>query len=380
MNKTYLVGSLASMFAIGFVAGRMSPPSSAGVTAGPEEPGNAKARIRAGGRPPADAANTAFARLRQEIRSAAPDQLAGLLYRALEPSDPFVQRALLDELYARMDATNFVAMSDALNRISLETGRAHHDEWLLLHTRTGQVAGQAAMDRFSAAAALGGQPAGRALWGWASTDPEAARKWLDAHAELAPDLRDRLLSSIASAAILHDPDRAIGMLAALPEAVRNRSSNEFCNQLVQHCGKDRAIEWLKSVRAAEPDSDFAASVSRQVFDRAVWAGANQTNAAVMVRDLEQLAAIMPIDEGWISRAMGQIRDRKVTGGIDLLDQIARNPALKEIPLSDGVWHSAVGHALQRNRESVATWLENHPDSPIHDSVAAMYSGSRMPGP
>jgi hypothetical protein len=374
MNRFYLAGCLAMVLAIGFVAGRITSPTSSGPDPGYDPDSSAKLSSRTGNRPAPDAANTAFAKLRQEIRTAHADKIPGLVYRALESADPFVQRPLLDELYARMDASNFLAMTEELNRISRETGRAHYDEWLLIHTRAGQVAGQATMDRWSKANALGGQLAERSLWGWASSDPDAARQWLDANETLAPELRGKFLSTILSGAIVHDADRAIAMLSQLPEADRNRCANEFSNQLIQNSGKDRALEWLRSLRTAEPDSSFTASVTRQVFDRAIWSGANQTHAGTMVRDLEQLATIMPIDETWIGRAMGQIRDRNVTGGIDLLDQIAGSTVLKDIPLSDGLWQQAVGHALQRNRAAVATWLESHPDSPIHQSVSGMFSG------
>ena len=374
MNQFYLAGSLTMVLAIGFVAGRISSPSSSGAANGEGADGSAKLPSRTGDRPSPEAANTAFAKLRQEIRTAPSDKLPGLVYRALESADPFVQRPLLDELYARMDASNFLAMTEELNRISRETGRAHYEEWLLIHTRAGQVAGQATMDRWSESNALNGQLAERSLWGWASSDPDAARKWLDEHADLAPDLRGKLLSTILSGAIINDADRAIAMLSQLPEAERDRCANAFTSQLIQNSGKDRALEWLRTVRAADPDSEFATNVTRQVFDRAIWSGANQTHAGIMVRDLEQLSTIMPIDETWINRAMGQIRDRKVTGGIDLLDQIASSNTLKDIPLSDGVWQGDVGHALQRNRAAVETWLENHPNSPIHDTVTEMMTG------
>jgi hypothetical protein len=362
------------VLAIGFVAGRITSPSSSAPAESNSPDSAAKLSTKSGDRPASDPANTAFAKLRQEIRTAPSDKLPALVYRALESADPFVQRPLLDELYARMDASNYLAMTEALSRISRETGREHHDEWLLIHTRAGQVAGPEAMERWGKVNALGGQLAERSLWGWATSDPDAARQWLDGKTDLNPGLREKFLSTILSGAITHDADRAIAMLSQLPEADRDRCSKEFSNQLVQNCGKDRALEWLRSVRAADPDSTFTESVTRQVFDRAIWSGANQTHADIMVRDLEQLSTIMPIDESWIGRAMGQIRDRKVTGGIDLLDQLAGSTTLKEIPLSDGLWQGAVGYALQRNRTAVATWLEEHPNSPIHETVAAMFSG------
>ena len=100
------------------------------------------------------------------------------------------------------------------------------------------------------------------------------------------------------------------------------------------------------------------------------------DAKVMVADMERLSSIMPINEAWINRGMGQIRDRKTTGGIELLDQIARSPKLSGIPLGESVWENAVGHAMQRDAKAVADWLSKNPDSPIHAVISSMVLQSK----
>lgn len=85
---------------------------------------------------------------------------------------------------------------------------------------------------------------------------------------------------------------------------------------------------------------------------------------------------MPINEAMINRGMGQIRDRKITGGIELIDQIVRSPSLNGITLGKTVWENAVGHALQRDEKAVADWLSKNPDSPIHSVVSSMVVKSK----
>jgi hypothetical protein len=369
--KPQTILTLFCVLLMGFWIGRFSSPS---VISGDDPDDSAEGgpfRTRARERHSNPAPNTAFARLRKEIRSAPTSHCDTLLRKALETPDPFERRALFDELMARMDGSNFLEMSAAPARVSLETGRDNHAEWLLVHARAGQVAGPEAMARWTELGALGGPRAERTLWGWATQDPEAARKWLDEQADLPDSLRQRLFSTIMNGALINDPDRAIGLFGSLPEAVRVSKADEFVGAFVQHLGKDRAIEWLACVSASELESKYGQSLTRSVFDKAMWAGANQTNAMVMVADMERLQSIMPINEALINRGMGQIRDRKITGGIELLDQIARSPTLNRIPLGEAAWSNAVGHALQRDPAAVAKWLAENPDSPIHPVVSSM---------
>lgn len=55
----------------------------------------------------------------------------------------------------------------------------------------------------------------------------------------------------------------------------------------------------------------------------------------------------------------------------MLDQIARSPVLKDQPLTDPTWQSAVGSAVQRNRAAVEKWLADNPESPIFEKVSGM---------
>jgi hypothetical protein len=328
-------------------------------------------RTRVSERDATAVSDTPFARLRKEIRTAPPDQCATLLRRGLETVDPFERRALFDELMTRMDASNFLEMSMAPARDSLETGRDNNAEWLLVHTRAGQVAGAKAMSHWAEQSALADPRAERTLWGWASQDPEAARKWLGEQADLPEGLRERLFLAIMKGAIVNDPQRAIALLESLPDEDRALMSEPFVSAFVEQLGKDRAIEWLRAVRTSEPESQYGQRLTLYVFDKTMWAGANQADARVMVADIERLASIMSINEAWIKRGMDQIHVRKTTGGIELIDQIVRSPTLSRIPLGESVLSNAVGYAKQRDRVAVAKWLSENKDSPIHSVVSSM---------
>lgn len=374
--KPTTILSLIIVLLIGFLIGRTTGTSAASRGDADEVGGDGPSKTRSAEREMDAVPNTPLAKLRKEIRSAPSDKCEALLRRALETPDPFERRALFDELMARMDADNFLEMSQAAARVSLETGRDNNTEWQLSHVRAGQVAGPQAMARWAEHRALGGTRAERTLWGWATQDPDAARKWLDEQADLPESLRARLFSTIMNGALINDPQRAIAMFNSLPEEDRVNKGDPFVGSIVQNLGKDRAIEWLASMSAAELESNSGKRIARAVFDKAMWGGANQTNAKVMVADMERLSSIMPIDESIITRGMGQIRDRKTTGGIELLDQIARSPKLNGIPLGESTWENAVGTALQRDEEAVEDWLSKNPDSPIHSTVSSIVAKNK----
>lgn len=182
--KPHTALALFVVLCIGILIGRVSSPSGVSERDPDDAAETGPRRTRVADRESTPAPNTPFARLRKEIRAAPADQCGALLRKALETPDPFERRALIDELMVRMDASNFLEMSLATARISRETGRDLQADWLLIHTRVGQVAGPQAMARWIEHSALGSQPAERTLWGWATQDPEAARKWLDGNPEM----------------------------------------------------------------------------------------------------------------------------------------------------------------------------------------------------
>ncbi len=382
MRTSHAVCAVTAALLIGFFSGRAAPAKTT-------EQGRELAKASDGDRPTrlktrssergasGVSDNSQGGRLRQEIRTAAPKDLASILFRSLEVPDPILRRQLVLELYARMDASNFAEMVDSVARVSLETGRENNDEWLVANTRAGQVGGAAAMEKWNKPGLRTTDQGRQTMWGWASVDPDAAKRWLDAATDLSPGERAALLGCVTSGAVNCDPERAKKMLADLPEQERMSCVTPFIRHLVQNTGKEGAMDWLKSVVSSENGTAYSRRVSEQVFDKLIWSGANQHNAVSMTGDLERISSVVSIDENWIVRSMGQIRDRKPVGGIELLDQISRNPSLKDIPLGNRAWNSAVRYAMEKDRGAVASWIEANPTSPIYGRVVEMFEG---PGP
>jgi hypothetical protein len=370
-NGTLAAGLLVTLSA-GFIAGRISSSSVAGHdhSNGESTAGTAPLKTRVGERPPVERPSSQGARLKQEIRAQSADRIPQLVFKALETGDPILRRQLMSDLYSRMDHTNYREMMNQILEISNTTAREYPEEYLLMSMRAGQIAGQEVMEDWKKEG-IATEAASKSFAGWAHVDPASAKAWLDSQTDLHPGARHKLLNTLIAGTMVHDPAKAREMLSSMPQADRDACLNTFTNNIVQAAGKDAGYEWLKTIQSNPQDPDFAKRATTSIFDRVLWSGANRRNASSMVKDLEGISPYVTIDENWISRSMGQIRDRKITGGIDLLDEISRSPILKDQPITPRLWNSAVDFALQRDRGAVDKWLEEHPDSPIHAQVREM---------
>jgi hypothetical protein len=372
MKKWPIVAGLLLALSVGFVGGRLSSPDA--------DPGAPKAKDKDGNaaskksdRLPSQTLQSLSGKLRQEVRKAPPDKLPAMVASVMETVDPILRRQLLYDLFERMDAGNFMEMTAEMDRTSLETGRDNYIEWLLIHTRAGQVAGADAMNRWDLNS--GGkitEPAWRTLWGWSSNDPDAALQWLNGKENLNPIDRAKLLNAVASGAIMRDPAKAMELLASFNEEDKLRCVGQFTFDLVQNGGKESAIAWLQSVRASEPDSDFAKRVTTGVFDKMMSQSITQASAPTMAADLERLSAVMPVPETLIQRSLSQLRERKPVAGIDLLDRISTSPSFKDQPVSEQMWESTIVTALAKDRNSVADWLAKNSGSNSYQRVLAAY--------
>lgn len=365
MKRGTIVAILVAL-AVGFIGGLASERASSGPKDGLASPsgGRPGSRNRVTERAEKSAATTSAPhRFREEIRKAPPQDLSAMVYRALEESDPLLRRQLLLEIFSRMDAGNFEAMIRESERSSLESSRNNYDEWAIMLVRSGQVAGEDAMKLWSGDLKHHWDQLAKTMQGWASADPEAALRWIDQN-ELPAQSRTNLLTALLSGAISKDRHQAMTMLAGLPEQERERCISQFTHHLVQNSGKEGAIEWLTSVRNADPGSSYTTKVTNSVFDKIVWAGSNLNNAATVIADLERITPVIPMDEGRISRAIAQFQAREPVRGIDLLDQLVHSPVLKNQQATPMMLSQSVGFAVQRDRAGVEQWITDHPNSSL----------------
>jgi len=372
MKRSIAISSILAALVVGFIGGRASDGSGAAsrekddaTSAGDRTAGG---RTRVADRPEkGPASSSAPQRFREEIRKAASQDLPAMIYRALEESDPLIRRQLVLEICSQMDAANFEGMIRESERSSLDGSRNNYDEWAVMLVRSGQVAGESAMNVWSGDLKHHWDQLSKTMQGWASADPEAAMRWIDRQ-DLPPTSRANMLTSLLSGAISRDRHQAMGMLANLPEEERLRCIGQFTHHLVQNSGKEGAIEWLTSVRSTNAGSEYAAKVTDSVFDKIVWAGSNLNNAGTVIADLQRVSPVIPMDEARISRAIAQFRAREPVRGIELLDQLTRSPLLNNQPPTPMMLSNSVGFAVQRDRAGVEKWIEANPGSSLAPKI------------
>ncbi len=362
-----MAGGVLLALAVGFFTGRMS---SGGRGGSPLDAAAANTVRNFPGERPQSANEGAARKGRVDQDRTPPAAGTRAVSHALQAVDPVARTQLMARLLAKMDAGNFRDLLAEAERASTELGREHNEDWILMSIRAGQVGGTSAMDEWKTKG-LDAEPAVNTFYGWATADPVAALKWLEQQGEISPGARAKLLNALTTGAVAFDPDHAEKLLASLPEVDRMNCLRGFTASIVDSGGRAAAIDWLASVQSADKDGAYPKSVEKQVFDRFMLTGAHRGSAAAMVTALEQLAPVLPLDESWIVRGMGQILQMRATGGIEMMDQIAKSPVLQDLPLTDRAWQSAVGNAIQRNPDAVGKWLADHPTSPIFGKVSEM---------
>jgi hypothetical protein len=381
MKTPLIAGGLLIMLAMGFLIGRLSSGDGITKTHGTESRAGREGtrRTRTSERQEKEISSSNTQRLRNEIRKASPGALAILVYRPLELSDPLERRQLLLDIFSRMDAGNFEAMIREAERNSLETGRNNYDEWAVMLVRSGQVGGQAAMELWSGDLRRNWDQLMKTMQGWASNDPGSAMRWIE-QKDLPPQTRMNMIGAFMAGAIAKDGVQALALLDTLSEQDRLTSVQWTTQFLTQSSGKDSLVEWMKSVNASHPGTPYADKVTASVFDKIVWSGANQFSIPTVVADLERISSVIPMDDQRLVRAIAQVGAREPVRGIDLLDQLARSPLMKDRSLPPMLVSQATEGAIRKERGEVEKWLAANPGSPIHGKVAEALEKTPPPQP
>lgn len=365
MRGTHIAGVVLLALAIGFFSGRLSSGGSGGSA---DEKKNA-GRGGAGGGGLEDFDRAGAEATRRGGRGKAPQAPSPkMVFHTFQTVDPVLRTQLLGNMMAKMDSNNFRDMLAEVERMATELGREHNEAWTLMNMRAGQVAGVTAMEAWRKQG-IDSNPGVETLYGWATADPDAARKWLEEQPELNGGGRAKLLNMLCTGAVAHDRFRAQEIFAGLPEQDRMGGLRNFTMAIVDSGGREAAIEWMNSVQAADKEAPYTKAVEKQVFDRFMLTGAHRSSPAAMVDAMEDLAPHIAFDEGWLQRGMGQIRGSM--GALEMLDRISRSPVLKDLPLvSDATLQNAVG-AARKNPEAFERWMAENADSPIHGKAAEL---------
>lgn len=362
---------IAAGMVAGLVIGRLTAPSStdspADKLAGPESRATRSSGRATDSR---SAASTVFGRMQQEIRNASPDQLSGILYRALESADPNERTLLVAQCLNAMDASNWRKCLDQFATITRETGRTHKDEWEACLFRAGQVGGEDALNMFKQAG-LNNQEvqSWSGLYGWATSDPAAATKWLAQLEESDPGQWHRLMPALAAGAALKDPDEGVRLLESLPENERRNCVGHFTWNIVQSGGVDRAVDWMKEVVQHQEGSatPFSSAVANEVMNKVVDTSGGAAGIPDLANRLERINSFMKLDDERLLRTIVKLGGP--TSGLDLLARLSGGPVLQDQADSSMLVSAAISATLQRDPTKLAAWFEANPKAPFLQAAA-----------
>lgn len=361
---------------LGIMIGRFLPVGRAntGLVAGEEanEPGMRRS-TKVSNRQHSGTAASSLSALRKEIHAARPDQLPNLVYRSLEIADHAERWAVMLEAFKHADASNVRAIYKEFAKITRETGRINHEEWRLALFEVGRIGGAEVMETWIAEA-RGLDEMSLTLYGVAFADPKAAMDWYNGTSNTDYPKKERLLPLLIGGATLKNAEEGIRMMEELPVKNRLNCVGHFSWNLIQKEGLDRAVDWMLEVRksSAATEPGYAKAVEDEIYNKlfgaAEWTGGARELAGHLAR-IHQDTPIAP------NRMLSTVSRMHGNYGLDLMDELARNPATANSEALELAVTQVAGKSAKNSPAEVNKWLERHPASPLAPRIQQMMSGS-----
>lgn len=319
--------------------------------------------------PPQSSHASAITAIRRDLAKASSDHMPALVYRALEISDPNERWLILTEMLSRLDESNCMAVMDEYVRITRETGRMQHAEWLQALYAIGQKGGAVAMNAWKERKELEEtKQSWHTMLGWASADPQAAKDWIDQPGNLTPNQQARMRAALLEGVAISDPERAIKMLEEFPENERRRPMPGMLDSIIQKEGLDRAVDWMLEAKKNGGDNpgDYARNLENQVYQKIFSAAQLTGGAPEMAARLKAINDVSPIPPQRLASLANQMPG---VSGLDLLNHLGKS-GMNDSGELQQVTSQLVRSVYRKSPEEVHTWLENHVDSPLHDEIQA----------
>lgn len=320
-------------------------------------------------------AASSLSALRKEIQAARPDQLPNLVYRSLKIADHAERWAVMLEAFKHADVSNVREIYKEFAKITRETGRINQDEWRLALFEVGRIGGAEVMKTWIAEA-RGPDEMSLTLYGVAFADPKAAMDWYNGTSNTDYPKKERLLPLLIGGATLKSAEEGIRMMEELPVKNRLGCVGHFSWNLIQNEGIDRAVEWMLDVRksSAATEPAYAKAVEDEIYNKlygaAEWTDGVRELAGHLVR-IHQDTPIAP------NRLLSTVSRMHGNWGLDLMDELARNPTTANSEALELAVTQAAGKSVKDSPAAVSKWLERHPASPLAPRIQQMMNGSAV---
>jgi hypothetical protein len=280
--------------------------------------------------------------IQAEHGSLSKEAMTAAMREAMSESDPIKRALMMAQLMQNLTAEN---VQEALAALRESPNRRENFQYLaLLQYSWGKIDGKAAIDAAieSGAGGRGGRGGGfgamSVISGWATTDPDGAKAWVDGQEDgrekmmymgglvdglaktdpaaatayvlemSAPeegeegrggfDIRSRYISNIAGEMLKKGVDTASTWAAGLPEGTLKASALSEVAQFYSRQDVEAAAEWIETYA----DSEDANRAVREVADR--WARESPAEAAKWLAELSgdtQGSAMRSVFSEWADK-------------------------------------------------------------------------------
>lgn len=364
MKHLFSAGLLVVGLSAGIVIGKATSRSDSD----PEQAGLDSPEKRSGKRersPRADSPTSSIDR----IRKAKPSELPGLTRIAISLSDPVEMRRQLTECLLHMDANNWQEVVEAFAKLSRETGRDQGEEWKLSLFRSGQVAGEHAMNlRLKDGLNKKSDTNWHTLYGWSSKDSHAALAWLrKAEADGHP-VSNECYGAIIAGAALADPKDALKLLAGIPADRRGGCAGNLTWNVVQNGGVealDDVLQFASKLDKSDPKNEqFADNLLDQTADKLLWKADHALDVQQACEVVSKLVEYGQDPTDITSRALQKYRWYGMPEKLRLLNTVHSSNEAADFNLP--MLTSFVLSTMNGDGDKVAVieWMNKNPDSPL----------------
>lgn len=311
-----------------------------------------------------DSSLTSIARIRQSR----PAELAGLTEMAVATADPIESHRLLSECLLNMTAENWLEVVSSFNKLSNETGRDRENQWKLALFRSGQVAGEAAMDSYLSAGLKNKKSeAWEVLYGWSSKDPRAALAWLKNAEAAGKEISTENYNAVIAGTALGNPNDALALLDGISPQHRQGIAGHLVWNTTQNGGTDAldsVIQYASKLDASDPNAAaLAGDLFKEVTEKLLWK-ADHARDVGQAGDVVIKLAESGLDPTRITQqALRKYRYYSMPDKLNLLESVNAAPHHSE--LDQTVLTATVLSGLNEGNgdvEAIKNWMAQHPNS------------------
>lgn len=303
------------------------------------------------------------------IRKAKPGDVGGLTGLAASSADPIEKQRLVSECLLHMTAENWREIVGSFDKISKESGRDAAELWKLAMLRSGQVAGEEAMnEHLTAGLKNRKQQSWETLYGWGMKNPRAALEWLKKAEADGHETNAENYSAIIAGAALSDPQDALKLLAGIPADRRGGCAGHLTWNIVQNSGTgalDGVLEYASHLDKSDPNNvAFANDLLGEVAEKLLWKADHALDVQQACEVVSKLVGYGQDPTNATSRALQKYRWYGMPEKLRLLNTVhsTNQAANLNLPmLTSFVLGTMNGDG---DKVAVVEWMNKNPDSPL----------------